>query len=381
MQNSVLFDKLKVKGSLNMKKLLSALSILLLLSACVTQSPQVPPEKPEPQTPSPQDPNDQSIVLSNMEVLSTELSNPWSLKELPDGSIIITEKGGSLKRYIENEGLVSIEFEHEDINDSGQGGLLDVLVDPQFEDNQTLYLTYSTSHTVLAKATLSKDLSKVEKLEVLYEALPSINSSNHYGGRVVMDKKGNLYLSTGDRQVTSNRMSAQDDTTGHGKVIKITPGEELISIFAKGFRNPQGLVLDSQGRLFLSDMGPKGGDEINIVIEHQNYGWPIVTQGTEYSGEIIGDGLHTLEGMIDPIYAWNPSIAPSGITFIDDNHLLVSSLVQRHLVLLTLENDEVIQEDKYLLEFGQRIRDVIVTSQNKVLVVTDEGSLVQLSLE
>lgn len=175
-------------------------------------------------------------------------------------------------------------------------------------------------------------------------------------------------------------MSAQEDETGHGKVIKISPTHE-ISVYAKGFRNPQGLAFNTEGQLFLSDMGPKGGDEINLVTQGQNYGWPIVTLGTEYSGEIIGEGLHTLEGMVDPIYSWNPSIAPSGITFYDQDTLLVSALAGRQLIELTLQDNKVLHEEKHLLDLNERIRDVIVTTDKKVLVISDEGSLILVKLE
>lgn len=338
-----------------------------------------------------------------VDVLFDNFSSPWGMDQLPSGELLITEKGGRL--LLVSDEISVIESNFSNLIVAGQGGLLDVAVSHDFEQSKNVFLTMSLSRnnltfTALIKGQLSDDLSSLNNIEVIVEATPGVDSVNHYGSRVIVDNNGNLFMSTGDRQITSNRQSVQDVSTGHGKIIHVDrdgnpimqdkfDDNQDLRVYAYGLRNAQGLAFDHDNNvLYVSDMGPRGGDEVNIVTYGDNFGWPLVSYGTEYNGALINDGLTQLENTVQPMYYWNPAVAPSGMAFYShayiqewENDLFVASLVQRHLIRLKIVDGKVIGEERLLEEYNDRIRDVLVLDNGYLLAISDSGVLYQISKE
>ena len=338
-----------------------------------------------------------------VDVLFDNLSSPWGMDQLPSGELLITEKGGRL--LLVSDEISVIESNFSNLIVTGQGGLLDVAVSHDFEQSNNVFLTMSLSRnnltfTALMKGQLSDDLSSLNNIEVIVEATPGVNSVNHYGSRVIVDNNGNLFMSTGDRQISSNRQSVQDVSTGHGKIIHVDrdgnpimqdkfDDNQDLRVYAYGLRNAQGLAFDHDNNvLYVSDMGPRGGDEVNIVTYGDNFGWPLVSYGTEYNGALINDGLTQLENTMQPMYYWDPAVAPSGMAFYShayiqewENDLFVASLVQRHLIRLKIMDGKVIGEERLLEEYNDRIRDVLVLDNGYLLAISDSGVLYQISKE
>ena len=238
-----------------------------------------------------------------VEVINKDLGKPWGIINLPDGRFLITEKSGFMN-IVSSDGKTSTKVEGlPKVDDKGQGGLLDVALDPEFAANRMIYFTYSEpveggNHTSVAKAKLSADEKKVENVQVIFRATPTYDGDKHYGSRLLFDKDGNLFVSTGERSDLETRPLAQDPMAYLGKILKITKdgkpaaGNPFASnakfkpeIFAYGLRNPQGMALDEKGQLWDAEMGPKGGDELNLIQSGKNYGWGDVSYGTEYSGK------------------------------------------------------------------------------------------------
>ena len=267
-------------------------------------------------------------------VISSELDNPWAVTSLPDGRLAITEKGGTM-RIATTEGIVSGKIEgFPEVDDRNQGGLLDVAPAPEFSTSRTLYFTLAErtpqgSLTAVGKGILSNDETTIDNFQIIYRAIPYFDNSMHFGSRIVFDKEGNIFITTGERSSLETRYNAQKLETAHGKVIHITTdgnavqGNPFINtegvlpeIYSFGHRNPQGLDIHPvTGELWLSEMGPRGGDELNIIESGKDYGWPTITYGIEYNGNIIGDGITQKEGMEQPIYYWDPALSPSGMAF------------------------------------------------------------------
>ena len=327
---------------------------------------------------------------------ATGLSNPWGMANLPDGRIIVTEKGGTL-RIISQSGTVSPTISGlPTVNSSGQGGLLDVAVDPDFIANSMLYWTFSQNGsngtaTAVAKGKLSEDESEILNPEVIYTALPEFNGTAHYGSRIVWDANGNLFVSTGERSSASIRGEAQSLDAALGKVLHITKNGEpvdgnpfegqsgtLPEIYTYGHRNVQGLAIHpTTGDLWEVELGPRGGDEVNLIVPGKNYGWPIITHGIEYSGNAIGQGITQLEGMEQPVYYWDPVVSPSGITFYSGslitewkNNLFLAALSGQHIVRLVIEDNKVVGEER-LLEGISRFRDVLEGTDGALYALTD----------
>ena len=285
----------------------------------------------------------------NVEVINTDVGRPWGIINLPDGRFLITEKSGFLQIVSKDGKTISKISGLPKVDDKGQGGLLDVALDPDFQNNRMIFWTFSEpvsggNHTAVAKGKLSADEKSIENPTVIFRATPTYDGDKHYGSRLVFDKDGHLFVSTGERSDKETRPLAQDQNTYLGKILKITkdgkpaPGNPQIKgwkpeIMATGLRNPQGIAIHpTTGELWEAEMGPKGGDEINIIKSGKNYGWPTITYGEEYSGMTIGEGIGQKEGLEQPIYYWNPVISMSGITFytgnIDEwkNNLMIACL-------------------------------------------------------
>jgi glucose/arabinose dehydrogenase len=337
-------------------------------------------------------------------VINSELKQPWGICNLPDGRFLITEKGGTM-RILKLDGKADkLITGLPAVLAQGQGGLLDVNIDPAFATNRMVYWDYAEqtpngSLLAVAKGKLAADETKIENIEVIYRATPAYKESLQYGSRILFDKKGNLFVSTGERGADDIRVKAQDLSAAIGKVVHITkegkpvPGGPFANtpnarpeIYAYGFRNPEGMAWNPQtGELWEDEFGPRGGDEINIVRPGKNYGWPIVTYGIEYSGQKVGDGIQQKEGVTQPIYYWDPSISPSGITFYTSNviaewknNLFVGGLGGSHIARLVIKANKIVGEERLLKDKGERWRALITGKDGALYGVTDNGKLYRI---
>ena len=338
-------------------------------------------------------------------VISSELDNPWAVTSLPDGRLAITEKGGTM-RIATTEGIVSGKIEgFPEVDDRNQGGLLDVAPAPDFSTSRTLYFTLAErtpqgSLTAVGKGILSNDETTIDNFQIIYRAIPYFDNSMHFGSRIVFDKEGNIFITTGERSSLETRYNAQKLETAHGKVIHITTdgnavqGNPFINtegvlpeIYSFGHRNPQGLDIHPvTGELWLSEMGPRGGDELNIIESGKDYGWPTITYGIEYNGNIIGDGITQKEGMEQPIYYWDPVLSPSGMAFYNstaipewENNLFIGGLSSRHIARIVIENNKVVGEERLLADEGERFRDIGAGNDDALYAVTDSGKLYRIA--
>jgi glucose/arabinose dehydrogenase len=339
-----------------------------------------------------------------VKILTEGLSSPWGLTSLPDGRLLITEKAGNLRIVKANGDMSNKITGLPSVDENGQGGLLGITLDPEFEKNRMVYWTFAEkvsggNHTSVAKGRLSNDESKIENASVIYRATPAHKGNLHFGGRVLFDKTGYLYVSTGERSDKVTRPQAQQINSSLGKIIKITkdgqaaPGNALAKmagakpeLFSYGHRNVQGLSLNPvDGELWSNEFGPRGGDEINHVVSGKNYGWPTITYGIEYAGPKIGDAIQQKKDMEQPVYYWDPSVSPSGMTFYTgkaipewQNNLFVGCLSGMHIARLVIKDNKVIGEERLLSEEFQRFRDVHQGKDGALYAVTDQGRLYRI---
>jgi len=315
-----------------------------------------------------------AAVEFRLETFTSGLSLPWSIAFLPDGSALVTELGGQLRR-IDSSGQAGDAIENiPAVYFAGQGGLFDVLLHPDFGRNGLVYLSYAegsprNNGTAIARGKLVGN--RLENVEVIYRTAPRKDTPVHYGGRMAFLADGTLLLTTGDG--FDYREAAQDVSSGLGKVIRIKDdgspayGNQFAEspyVYSYGHRNPQGLAVSRSGTIWLHDHGPRGGDELNRIEAGVNYGWPAITYGLDYNGAIISPYTEW-EGMAQPEHYWVPSIAPSGLTIYEGDlfpdwkgDLFVGALVNREVRRLDLINGEVVAEEKLFSELNDRIRDV-----------------------
>ncbi len=320
----------------------------------------------------------------DIKVLSEGLVNPWGIAVLPDGRLLITENGGTLRIATTSGELSKPIVGLPTVNSKGQGGLLGITTDPDFGNNRMIYWVFSENTkgenlTAVAKGRLSDDETTIESPVVIYRATPAYKGTLHYGGRILFDKNGNLFVSTGERSDLATRPKSQDLSTGLGKIVYITKEGKAVDgnpfsqtegampeNYTYGHRNVQGLTLHPEtGELWAGEFGPRGGDEINRIVAGKNYGWPEITYGIEYSGGAINNGLTQKEGLEQPVYYWDPVVSPSGMTFYSGdlipewkNNLFIGGLNGNHIVRLKIENNKVTGEERLLANEGQRFRDV-----------------------
>ncbi|NLD24446.1 MAG: PQQ-dependent sugar dehydrogenase, partial [Bacteroidales bacterium] len=314
--------------------------------------------------------------------LTSELESPWAVVELPDGRLAITEKGGTM-RIVTKEGAVSEAITgFPEVDHRNQGGLLDVAPAPDFETSRLLYFslaerTSEGSLTAVGKGRLSDDELVIENFTIIYRAIPYFDNSMHFGSRLTFDNAGNIFVTTGERSSLETRYNAQKLETAHGKVLHITPEGQpvdgnpflntpgvLPEIYSYGHRNPQGLdIHPTTGEIWISEMGPRGGDEINLIKPGKDYGWPTITYGIEYNGNTIGDGITQHEGMEQPVYYWDPVLSPSGMTFYSsnaipewENNLFIGGLSSKHIARLVIRDNKVVGEERLLEDQNERIR-------------------------
>jgi glucose/arabinose dehydrogenase len=337
--------------------------------------------------------------------LAEGLGRPWSVKALPDGRLLITERTGYMQILTAEGDTVKRITGLPKVDKSGQGGLLDVTLDPDFATNKIIYWSFSEPYkkgnlTAVAKGKLNEAGGTVDAPVVIFRATPELDNSDlHYGSRLVFDKDGNLFVSAGERSVLNGRSQAQELNSHLGKIFKITkdgkpaPGNPFLSqadampeIFAYGIRNPQGLAINPvTGELWEAEFGPRGGDEVNIIRAGKNYGWPVITYGIEYSGEKVGDGIQQKEGMEQPVYYWDPVLSPSGISFYKgnaipewENNLFVCGLSGARIDRLVIKDNKVVGEEWLLTDKKERFRDIVYTN-GMFYVVTDSGNLYRIS--
>ncbi len=344
----------------------------------------------------------------DVKVIAQDLSKPWAVASLPDGRLIITEKKGNL-RIATTTGVVGDAITgFPDVDSRGQGGLLDVVAAPDFSTSRMLYFTLAEfakdksqgSLTAVGKGKLSMDESKIENFEIIFRAIPYYDNSMHFGSRIVFDKKGNIFVSTGERSVMETRPKAQFLDNGYGKIIYITTegkpvegnpfinnSNALSEIYSYGHRNVQSLdIHPTTGDLWSAEMGPRGGDEINLIKPGKNYGWPTIGYGIEYNGSKVGDGLTQKEGMEQPVYYWDPVLSPSGMTFYNSDviaewkdNLFIGGLSSKHIARIVIKDNKVVGEERLLEKENQRFRDVEMGTDGALYAVTDEGRLYRIS--
>lgn len=322
------------------------------------------------------------------------LENPWSIAFLPDGRLLVTERPGRL-RVVSRDGRLSAPVRGlPQVHAQGQGGLLDVALDPDFARNRLIYWSYAEPRpdgagTAVARGRLVSDLSRAENVEVIFRQEPSGTGSAHFGSRLVFARDGTLFITLGDRY--SLRDKAQDLSTTLGKVVRINPDGSIPAdnpfrdrpgarpeIWSYGHRNVQAAALSpADGRLWTVEHGARGGDEVNIPQAGKNYGWPVITYGRDYSGARIGEGT-AKPGMEQPVFYWDPSIAPSGAAFYDTDRapawtgdLFVGALAGMALVRLSLDGDRVTGEER--LDLGKRVRDVRLGPDGALWLAIDDS--------
>jgi aldose sugar dehydrogenase len=350
------------------------------LSACTPQTPTTPAAPP-------------SAVLKVSEI-ATGLSNPWGLAFLPDGAMLVTEREGRL-RLIRDGKLVGTPIGGvPQVHDAGQGGLLDVALHPDFATNNLVYLSFSkgndgANHTAVVRGVF--DGINLTNVQPVFSSAPNRATNAHYGGRLLFLPDKSLILTLGDGYAYKDK--AQDLASDLGKIVRISDaggpaaGNPFLGqtgkrgeIYTYGHRNVQGIARDpATGTLYAHEHGPKGGDEINIIVAGRNYGWPVITYGVDYSGAPISL-KSAQEGMEQPLTYWVPSIAPSGMTFYTGDlfpawkgDLIVTALAGQHMRRVDLDGGKVIGQESYLGERGERYRHVVQAPDGALILLTDDS--------
>ncbi|MDO4905119.1 MAG: PQQ-dependent sugar dehydrogenase [Lautropia sp.] len=342
------------------------------------------------------------------DTIAAGLDHPWALAFLPDGSFLVTERSGSLRRINRGGQLQPPIQGVPAVAAHGQGGLLDLVLDKDFDHNRRLYFCYSEpdgkqglfggrNRTALASAVLSDDYRRLQDVRLIFRQQPAVDSRQHFGCRIVQSGR-QLFLTMGDRYSESRQAQKTDNHIG--KVVRLNldgtvPRDNPFvgqsgarpEIYSYGHRNSQGATLAPDGSLWMHEHGPQGGDEINVIHPGANYGWPLTSYGEQYGGGPIGAGKPTHPGTVQPRYYWLPSIAPSGMQFVSgtrygtawDGNLLVGSLKFGYLGRLVLDaGGRVSHEER--IPVDERVRDVRQAPDGHIYILTDsdEGQLLRL---
>lgn len=346
-------------------------------------------------------------------VVASGLEHPWGLALMPDGRWLVTERPGRL-RIVSADGAVSAPVMGlPSVAARGQGGLLDVVVGPDFGTDRMIYWSYAEARpdsgvdggnaTSVARGRLSEDGTRVEGVQVIFRALPAYDGDKHFGSSLAFDPQGHLFITLGERSDTPMRPQAQDLASHMGKTIRINadgtvPADNpyvgqagaLPEIWSLGHRNMQGVAVQpGTGDVWTVEHGTRGGDELNREQAGANYGWPEVAYGVEYRGGPINGGVTARDGIEQPVYYWDPSIATGGLAFYDGamfpgwrGNLLVTALKDKHIARLVLRDGRVVGEERLLTDLGERVRDVAVGPDGAIWAITDEadGKLVRLAV-
>ncbi|TPG84813.1 PQQ-dependent sugar dehydrogenase [Pseudomonas mandelii] len=338
------------------------------------------------------------------------LEHPWALAFLPDRQgMLVTERPGNL-RVVSADGKLSAPLSGvPKVWAKGQGGLLDVVLSPDFKQDRTVYLSYAEgggegdkAGTAVGRGRLSDDLTALKDFKVIFRQEPKLSVGNHFGSRLVFDRDGYLFITLGEN---NDRPTAQDLDKLQGKVVRIYPDGKVPDdnpfvgqagvrpeIWSYGHRNPQGAALNPwTGTLWENEHGPQGGDEINIIERGKNYGWPMATHGINYSGQPIPEAKgKSAEGTVAPHHVWEKSPGLSGMAFYDadrfkawQHNVFIGALVSQELIRLQFDGDRVVHEERLLGELNKRIRDVRQGPDGYLYVLTDEddGALYKIGLK
>lgn len=342
-----------------------------------------------------------------VEVLQTKLDHPWSLAFLPDNrGMLITLRGGQLRHWQSGKGLSDPLTGVPKVWANGQGGLLDVVLAPDFERSRRVWFSYAEADregkagTAVGYGRLSDDLRHLEGFQTVFRQMPKLSTGNHFGGRMVFDGKGYLFIGLGEN---NQRSTAQDLDKLQGKVVRLTDQGKIPAdnpfvsqtgarpeIWAYGIRNPQGMAMNPwSNTLWLNEHGPRGGDEINIPEKGKNYGWPIATWGVNYSGFKIPEAQgEIVAGTEQPVFYWEKSPAVSGMAFYHSDtfpqwqqKLFIGALKEQDVIVLSVKGNKVTEDGRLLQDRGKRIRDVRVGPDGYLYVLTDEsdGELLRVS--
>ena len=370
-----------------------------------TRAPNAPDQKPAVagQTRAPEQ---KLNVIFDVVTVTEGLVNPWGLAFLPDGRMLVTEKPGRL-RIVSADGKTLSEpvAGLPAVDARGQGGLLDVALDPAFQKNQLVYWSYAepteeqgVNNTAVARGRLVDGAApRVENVQVIFHQAPSLRSAAHFGGRLVFGRDGALFITMGDRSATPGRMQAQQMDSLIGKIARINPDGSVPKdnpfvgkagvrpeIWSYGHRNVQAAALHpTTGELWEVEHGTRGGDEVNVAKKGKDYGWPTIAYGVEYQGGPITGGIQQQAGMEQPVYYWDPNIAPSGMVFYTgtlfpawQNSLFIGGLGSANLVRLSVKGEQVVGEERLLQDLQptrERIRDVRQGPEGALYVLTDSG--------
>jgi glucose/arabinose dehydrogenase len=340
--------------------------------------------------------------------LTDQLKLPWSLAFLPSGNILITEKPGTM-RVLDRSGKLAEPVKNVPaVSWIGQVGLLDVALDPNFATNHRIFFTFSAavgdtdSQMVVARANFDEAANALSDVSVIFRALPALpkRQSANAGGRIAIARDGNLFVTIGDRSQSPPWDKAQKLDNHLGKIIRITPDGKpapgnpfigkagaLPEIWSYGHRSQEGLTINpATAELWETEHGPRGGDEINTPEAGKNYGWPVIVHGIDYPGTTIGEGITEHAGMEQPLYYWDPVIAPSGLAFYTGNlfpqwkdSLFIGALRGQMLDRVTMNGKRVVSEEPLLVDQKARIRDVRMGPDGAVYVLTDSGALLKLT--
>jgi aldose sugar dehydrogenase len=338
--------------------------------------------------------------------LASDLDEPWALAFLPDQRLLVTEKHeGRLQLLAADGKKLSVEGVPK-VDGRDQGGLLDVEVGPDFAKSQLVYLSFyeprkdGNGLAVVRARLVTGEKPKLEGAQVIFRMQPTLDSTKHAGGRLVFAPDGTLFVTLGERSIMKGRVQARDLASHFGKVVRIMADGSVPKdnpfverkgarpeIWTFGHRNVLGADLDSQNRLWVAEMGPRGGDELNLIARGKDYGWPTIGYGEEYSGEPIHETTQA-PGLEQPVYYWDPVISPGALTIYSGQlfpewtgNFFIAGLSSKALVRLTLNNDRVVGEERLLAERGERIREVVEGPEGALYLLTDggDGKLLKLT--
>lgn len=339
--------------------------------------------------------------------VATGLDQPWALEFLPDGRMLVTEKHDGELFVVTAEGKKSEKaLGVPRVDGRGQGGLLDVALSPEFAKNQRLFLSYyeprkgGNGLTVASARFSDGPQPKLDQLKVVFRMQPTLDSTMHAGGRLVFAPDGNLFIAMGERSIKEGRVQARDLGSHLGKVVRIRPDGSIPQdnpfvakagarkeIWTSGHRNPLAAALDAQNRLWVVEMGPRGGDELNLVERGKDYGWPTIGYGEEYSGERIHESTQA-PGLEQPIYYWDPVISPGALSIYSGQlfpewkgNFFIAGLSSKALIRLKVEGDRVVGEERLLMDQNARIREVVQGPEGALYLLTDGsgGKILKLS--
>lgn len=372
-----------------MNKILPILfALVLFLAASCSGKPDIPKSD-----------TDENYTI---ETVVSDIAVPWGMVWLPGGEMLITNRSGELRVFSDGKLRQEPVKGLPEVKVMGQGGLLDIALHPSYKENGWIYITYSSpqgkssgANTALMRAQIDEGLTSLTNQQILYKGVPNTTRGQHFGSRIEFDKEGYLYFGIGDR---GNRdENPQDITRDGGKIYRLHDDGSIPednpfvdeegakkAIFSYGHRNPQGLALRPEtGEIWEHEHGPRGGDEVNLIKKGENYGWPILSFGINYSGTEFAEDT-ARAGMKQPEWYWDPSIAPSGMTFVTsdrypewEGHLLVGSLKFSYIVLCRIENNTV-TGDEVLFEGIGRVRNIRQGPDGYIYVATEGNGIVRI---